>query len=67
MSGNTSPHRIFIRSIRKDPPDFAKLGRALLRLAAAKAEAEALAKGSTPEATPHAEIEANEPGEEAEA
>lgn len=39
-----SDHRISIRSIRRDPPDYQKLGRAFLALAMAQAEAEAQAQ-----------------------
>ena len=41
MSNNIPSRRISIRSVRKNPPDLSKLGRALIQLAAAKAEAEA--------------------------
>jgi tRNA U34 5-methylaminomethyl-2-thiouridine-forming methyltransferase MnmC len=36
--------RISIRSVRKDPPDLGKLGRALIALAMAQNEAEAQAQ-----------------------
>ena len=36
--------RISIRSVRKDPIDYKKLGRALIALAMAKAEADAQAE-----------------------
>jgi hypothetical protein len=46
--------RITIRSVRRDPPDMTKLGRALIALAMAQTEAEAEAedtkkKSETPE------------------
>lgn len=44
MSKDASLRNISIRSIRKNPPDYTKLGRALLQLAQAKAEAEAQAQ-----------------------
>jgi hypothetical protein len=40
----TRERRISIRSIRKDPPDYTKLGQALIALAVAQAEAEAEAE-----------------------
>lgn len=39
-----SDRRIWISSIRKDPPDFRKLGRALIAVAMMQAEAEAVAE-----------------------
>jgi hypothetical protein len=44
MSKEASLRRISIRSVRKNPPDYHKLGRALIQLAAAQAEAEAQAQ-----------------------
>ncbi len=44
MSKDASLRNISIRSIRKNPPDYTKLGRALIQLAQAKAEAEAQAQ-----------------------
>jgi len=44
MSKDASIRHISIRSIRKNPPDYTKLGRALIQLAQAKAEAEAEAQ-----------------------
>jgi hypothetical protein len=44
MSKDASIRHISIRSIRKNPPDYTKLGRALIQLAQAKAEAEAQAQ-----------------------
>ncbi|MCE5254322.1 MAG: hypothetical protein LLG45_08995 [Actinomycetia bacterium] len=44
MSKDASIRHISIRSIRKNPPDYTKLGRALIQLAQAKAEAEAEAE-----------------------
>ena len=44
MSKNAPLRHISIRSIRKNPPDYSKLGRALIQLAQAKAEAEAQAQ-----------------------
>lgn len=44
MSKDASLRNISIRSIRKNPPDYTKLGRALIQLAQAKAEAEAQAE-----------------------
>lgn len=44
MSKDASLRSISIRSIRKTPPDYTKLGRALIQLAQAKAEAEAQAE-----------------------
>jgi hypothetical protein len=44
MSKEASLRHISIRSIRKNPPDYSKLGRALIQLAQAKAEAEAQAQ-----------------------
>ena len=44
MSKDSSLRNISIRSIRKNPPDYTKLGRALIQLAQAKAEAEAQAE-----------------------
>ena len=41
MSKGRPEQQIVIRSVRRDPPDLAKLGRALIQLAIAKAEAEA--------------------------
>jgi hypothetical protein len=37
----THDRRITIRSVRKNPPDYTKLGQALIALAVAQAEAEA--------------------------
>lgn len=39
-----SDRRIWISSIRKDPPDYQKLGRALIAVAMMQAEAEAAAE-----------------------
>lgn len=51
MSKGRPEQEIVIRSVRRDPPDLAKLGRALIQLAIAKSEAEAEAKaGSTAQA-----------------
>jgi hypothetical protein len=44
MSKGRPEQQIVIRSVRRDPPDLAKLGRALIQLAIAKAEAEAKAE-----------------------
>ena len=44
MSKDASLRNISIRSIKKNPPDYTKLGRALIQLAQAKAEAEAQAE-----------------------
>lgn len=44
MSKKKPERRISIRSVRREPPDYAKLGKALLMLAAAEAEAKAQAK-----------------------
>lgn len=46
MSNNSRrrERRISIRSVRKNPPDFTKLGQALIALAMAQAEAEAEAQ-----------------------
>ena len=41
MSKGRPEQQIVISSVRRDPPDLAKLGRALIQLAIAKAEAEA--------------------------
>jgi hypothetical protein len=38
--------QITIRSVRRDPPDLAKLARALIQLAIAKGEAEAKTEAS---------------------
>lgn len=40
MSKGRPEQQIVIRSVRRDPPDLAKLGRALIQLAIAKDEAE---------------------------
>ena len=45
MTRSEHTRRISIRSVRKDPPDFKKLGRALIALAMAQAEAEARGGG----------------------
>jgi hypothetical protein len=44
MAKKRSESRIWIRSIRRDPPDYQKLGRAFLALAMAQAKAEAEAQ-----------------------
>jgi hypothetical protein len=44
----THERRITIRSVRKNPPDFTKLGQALIALAEAQAEAEAEAEAKKP-------------------
>jgi hypothetical protein len=44
MAKNRPERQISIRSIRRDPPDYQKLGRAFLALAMAQAEAEAQAQ-----------------------
>jgi hypothetical protein len=44
MTRREPTRRISIRSIRKNPPDYKKLGRALIALAMAQAEAEAQAQ-----------------------
>lgn len=46
MSNNSRrrERRISIRSVRKNPPDYTKLGQALIALAMAQAEAEAEAQ-----------------------
>jgi len=44
MTRSEHTRRISIRSVRKDPPDFKKLGRALIALAMSQAEAEAEAR-----------------------
>lgn len=49
--------RISIRSVRKDPIDYKKLGRALIALAMAQAEAEAQAQAETPDARNRKEAE----------
>lgn len=46
MSKGRPEQQIVIRSVRRDPPDLAKLGRALIQLSIAKAEAEAQAEAS---------------------
>jgi hypothetical protein len=46
MTRSEHSRRISIRSVRKDPPDFKKLGRALIALAMAQAEAEAQAEAA---------------------
>lgn len=43
MTMKEPTRRISIRAIRRDPPDYVKLGRALILLAAAEAEAKAQA------------------------
>jgi hypothetical protein len=43
-SHNQNDRRIRIRSIRKDPPDYRRLARALISLAEAQAEADAKAE-----------------------
>ena len=40
MSKDRPEQQMVIRSVRRDPPDLAKLGRALIQLAIAKAKAE---------------------------
>jgi hypothetical protein len=45
MAKRMPDRRISIRSIRKDPPDLRKLGRAFIALAVAEAEKEAQAQG----------------------
>jgi hypothetical protein len=49
MAKKKSDRRISIRSIRRDPPDYQKLGRAFLALAMAQAEAEAQAQDAKAE------------------
>lgn len=44
MTRREPTRRISIRSVRKNPPDYKKLGRALIALAMAQAEAEAQAQ-----------------------
>ena len=41
MAKNGPSGRIWIRSVKKNPPDLSKIGRALIALAMAQAEAEA--------------------------
>ncbi len=42
--GGGRGRRISVRAIRRDPPDYRKLSRALIQLAMAEAEAEAQAQ-----------------------
>lgn len=42
-SGQAKDRRLSVRVVRRYPPDFRKLGRAVIRLAAAQEEADALA------------------------
>ncbi len=64
----TPEHRIFIRSIRKDPPDYVKLGQALLRLATMKAaaEAEAPTNNEAADIPPPVRVEPERSGQESE-
>ena len=60
MTKKEPSRRISIRSVRKDPPDLSKLGRALIALAMAQSEAEAQAQttdANKPEDTPSAHSE----------
>jgi hypothetical protein len=55
MAEKEPTRRISIRSVKKNPPDLGKLGRALIALAMMKAEAEARAQATEsdkPEDTP---------------
>ena len=61
MAKRRPDRRISIRSIRKDPPDFPKLGRALIALAMAEAEKEAQAQG---EGAAHSSDNEGKPSEE---
>ncbi len=57
MTKKEPSRRISIRSVRKDPPDLSKLGRALIALAMAQAETEAQAQAAErnePEDAPEA-------------
>lgn len=47
--GKKPERRIWIRSIRRDPPDLQKLGRALIALAEAEHEKEAQAEAEQAE------------------
>jgi hypothetical protein len=60
MAKKEPGRRISIRSVRKNPPDLSKLGRAFIALAMAQAEAEAEAqatKANKPEDTPQPDSE----------
>jgi hypothetical protein len=60
MTKKKPERRISIRSIRKNPPDMSKLGRALIALAMAETEAKAQAQateGDKPENTPRPDSE----------
>ena len=60
MAKNGPSGRIWIRSVKKNPPDLSKIGRALIALAMAQAEAEAEAQAAeqakpSDAAQPHSE------------
>ena len=60
MANKKPNRRISIRSVRKNPPDLSKLGRAFIALAMAQAEAEAQAQAieaDKPENTPQPDSE----------
>ena len=60
MTRKEPNRRISIRSVKKDPPDLNKLGRALIALAIAQKEAEAQAQATEtpkPEDTPQPDSE----------
>ena len=44
MTNRQATRRISIRSVKRNPPDLSKLGRALIDVAAAEAEAKAQAE-----------------------
>ena len=60
MTSKEPSRRISIRSVKKNPPDLNKLGRALIALAIAQKEAEAeaqAAEASKPDVIPQSDSE----------
>jgi hypothetical protein len=61
MTRKQSNRRVTIRSIRRNPPDLSKLGRALIALALSEAEKEAQAQDTeTLQASEHEEQDSQE-------
>lgn len=61
MTRKQSNRRVSIRSIRRNPPDLSKLGRALIALALSEAEKEAQAQDTeTLQASEHEEQDSPE-------
>jgi hypothetical protein len=56
ISGRGRQRNISVRAVRRDPPDYRRLSKALIQLALAEAEAEAPTKPEPPETDPASDV-----------